>query len=81
MKDMNISFVAIDFTKKDKAINEWKELKRTDEKLLPVNLIYPPNYPEEPAIKMESLYSPADLNLVLDRIEKIVGSLEDSSEE
>ena len=77
MEKMGISFVAIDFTKRDKAIQEWKELDRTDEKLLPVNLIYPPNYPEEPAIKLESFFSPADVSLVLDRMDKIVASLEE----
>ena len=73
MKEMDVSFVSVDFSKKAEA--EWKELKRTDSTNIPVNLIYPPNYPEEPAIKMEAVVSPADVNLVLDRMEKIASSL------
>ena len=72
---MGISFVAVDFSLKEEY--KWKELKRTESKLLPVNLIYPPNYPEEPAIKMEALVSPADVNKVLDRMEEIVAGLEE----
>ena len=77
MKKMGMSFVAVDFTKRETAIAEWKELARTDEKALPVNLIYPPNYPTEPAIKMDILVSPADLSLVLDRMDKIVSGLKE----
>ena len=68
-----MSFVAVDFTRKEEY--KWKELKRTDAKLLPANLIYPPNYPAEPAIKLEAIVSPADVNLVLDRMEEIVSGL------
>ena len=82
MEKMGVSFVAVDFTLKEKAINEWKELKRTDDKAIPVNLIYPPNYPEEPAIKLDPFFAPADLSLVLDRMQKIADALkEDGSEE
>jgi len=74
MNKMGISFVAVDFTSKEDYL--WQELKRTDDKLLPVNLIYPPNYPEEPAIKLEAIVSPADVHLVLDRMEEIVSKLD-----
>lgn len=73
MKKMGISFVAVDLTSKEDYL--WKELDRTDAKLLPVNLIYPPNYPEEPAIRLEAIVSPADVNKVLDRMEEIVSGL------
>ena len=52
-----------------------KDLKRVDRSLLPVNLIYPPNYPEEPAIMIDALFSPADALKVLDRMEKIQNSV------
>ncbi|MDB2687088.1 hypothetical protein N9Y42_07730 [Mariniblastus sp.] len=72
---MKLSFVSVDFSKK--AESEWKELPRTDSTNIPVNLIYPPNYPEEPAIKLEAVVSPADVNLVLDRMQEIVDGLKE----
>ena len=38
-----------------------KEIERTDRDNLPVNLIYPPNYPEEPAIMLNELVVPDDV--------------------
>ena len=70
---MNISLVAVDFTKNDD-INR-NELARTDSACTPVNLIFPPNYPEEPAIKMETLIVPTDVHKVLDRMEAITTKL------
>jgi hypothetical protein len=46
-----------------------KELSRVDRGQLPVNLLYPPNYPEEPAILLEELISPADVLEALGRLE------------
>ncbi|MEM7785442.1 MAG: hypothetical protein AAF939_12570 [Planctomycetota bacterium] len=48
-----------------------RDLQRADRSLIPVNLIYPPNYPEEPAILLEELISANDALKVLDRMEKI----------
>ena len=73
LKKMKMSFVAVDFSKKEDY--KWKELKRTDSSMIPVNFIYPPNYPEEPAIKLEAVVSPAAVNKVLDRMDEIVKSL------
>ena len=70
--DLGVSFVKVDYTaNKDR---ERLELERTGAAALPVNLVYPPNYPTEPAIKLSPLYSPAELNRVLDRMEQIVKS-------
>lgn len=47
------------------------DLKRVDRTIIPVNLIYPPNYPQEPAILLESLFGPSDALKVLARMEQI----------
>ncbi len=48
-----------------------KDLKRADQVIIPVNLVYPHNYPEEPAILLDALISPADALKVLARMEQI----------
>lgn len=45
------------------------DLARTTRVNIPVNLIYPANYPEEPAILLEELISPADALAALKRVE------------
>ena len=75
MNKMNVSFIAVDLSQRDEPA--WRELTRTDTLSTPVNLIYPPNYPEEPAIKFEYLVSPADVHLVLDRMEAITAKLKE----
>ncbi len=67
---MNVSFVKVDFTKNKN--REKLELKRTGADALPVNLIYPPNYPAEPAIKLSPNLLEGEVNRVLDRMEKII---------
>jgi hypothetical protein len=69
MSQMNIDFVAVDLTIKTDPL--WAELLRTGSDNLPTNLIYPPNYPDEPAIKLDPLISPAQIHKVLDRMEEI----------
>ena len=51
---------------------ERAELKRTGSDALPVNLIYPPNYPAEPAIKLSANLLESEINQVLDRMEEII---------
>ena len=75
MNKMNISFVAVDFTQK--ADSEFEEFRRTGSLCIPVNLIYPPNYPLEPAIKLEPTLTPTDIRLVLDRMEAITAKLKE----
>ena len=73
MNRMKISFVAVDFTaKSDEATNE---LFRAGGHSIPVNFIYPPNYPEQPAIKLDALTIPTDVHKVLDRMEAITTKL------
>ena len=73
MNEMNISFIAVDFTQRNE--NNRKELARTDTYSTPVNLIYPPNYPQQPAIKLETIFTPTDVHLVLDRMEAITSKM------
>ena len=62
----------VDFTaKKDR---ERLELERTGGVALPTNMIYPPNYPAEPAIKLTSVLTYSEVNRVLDRMEEIIDS-------
>ena len=72
LNDLGVSFVKVDFTaNKDR---ERLELERTSSSAIPVNLIYPPNYPAEPAIKLSPLVTPAEFDRVLDRMEEIIES-------
>ena len=75
INDMEISFVKVDFTSQQQ--DSWKELARTGSRNIPVDLIYPPNYPAEPAIKLEPMLSPKDVHRVLDRMEAIVSNRND----
>lgn len=68
--ELGVSFVKVDFTNRED--EKWRELERTESDNLPTNLIYPPNYPVEPAIKLDSLFGPAEVNKVLDRMEEIM---------
>ena len=61
--------IVVDDTLREERIA--RDLIRADRSLIPVNLIYPPNYPEEPAILLEALISPADALKVLARMEEI----------
>ncbi len=45
-----------------------KDLARADRRNIPVNLVYPANYPESPAILLEELISPGDALRALERI-------------
>ena len=70
LKDLGVSFVKVDFSNREP--EKWAELARTGSDALPVNLIYPPNYPVEPAIKLDTLVTPEDVHRVLDRMEEII---------
>ena len=61
--------VVVDDTLREERIAT--DLLRVDRSIIPVNLIYPPNYPEEPAILLEGLIGPDDALKVLARMERI----------
>ncbi len=69
LQELNVELVVVDDTLREERIAT--DLKRADRSILPVNLIYPPNYPEEPAILLEALISPAQALEVLARMEQI----------
>ena len=50
-----------------------KDLARADRRIIPVNLVYPADYPNSPAILLEELISPNDALRALDRL---TGSVE-----
>jgi hypothetical protein len=70
LEELNVEFIVVDDTLLEPRIS--RDLARCDRSIIPVNLIYPPNYPEEPAILLEGLVSPADGLKVLARMEEIV---------
>jgi len=74
LEKLNVQLIKIDDTEKDPRIA--KDLARSNRSIIPVNIIYPPNYPNEPAILLEELISPADALRVLDRMEEVLKSME-----
>ena len=64
-----MELVVVDDTLREQRIAT--DLLRADRSIIPVNLIYPPNYPEEPCILLEGLIGPADALEVLARMEQI----------
>ncbi len=69
LEKLGVQLVKVDYTNKDKDIAI--DLKRSDQVVIPINIIYPPNYPEEPAILFDGLVSPSDALKVIERMEKI----------
>ena len=58
IEELGVKLVRVDFTSLSDEIG--KDLSRSDRKNLPVNLVYPPNYPASPAIMMNELVTPDD---------------------
>ena len=69
LAELEVEMIVVDDTLVEERIA--KDLTRCDRSLIPVNLIYPPNYPEEPAILLEAIFGPSDALKVLERMEKI----------
>ena len=67
--ELNVEFVVVDDTLREERIA--KDLSRADRSNIPVNIIYPPNYPAEPAILLDGLIGPAQALQVLDRMEEV----------
>ena len=66
IKELNVELVKVDMTSNDAVYKN--ELLRTEMKNLPVNLIYPADYPNRPAIMLPEFISPA---IALEALEKI----------
>ncbi len=69
LRELDVELVVVDDTLREQRIA--RDLLRVDRSIIPVNLIYPPNYPEEPCILLEGLISPGDALKVLARMELI----------
>ena len=69
LKELDVELIVVDDTLREERIA--LDLKRVDRTIIPVNLIYPPNYPEEPAILIDAVFSPQQALDVLARMEKI----------
>ncbi len=76
LKELNVEFVVVDDTLREERIA--KDLLRVGRSNIPVNLIYPPNYPEEPAVMLEANISPADALVALERMEQVLNLTSDS---
>lgn len=61
-----MKLIIADMTANDERIA--KDLERSDRRQIPVNLVYPANYPEEPAILLEGLVFASDALEVLERV-------------
>jgi hypothetical protein len=68
-KELNVEFVVVDDTLREERIA--RDLSRADRSNIPVNIIYPPNYPSEPAILLDGLIGPSQALQVLERMEQI----------
>lgn len=69
LEELNVELIVVDDTKREP--RHAADIKRCDRSLLPVNLIYPHNYPQEPAILLDAAFSPSDALKILGRMEKI----------
>jgi hypothetical protein len=69
LEELGVELIVVDDTLREQRIA--RDLLRVDRSIIPVNLIYPPNYPEEPCILLEGLFGPAEALEVLARMELI----------
>lgn len=70
IEELGVELVIVDNTNVEQRI--IKDLERVDRANIPVNLVYPPNYPEEPAVLLEELFGPAEALKALARMEEII---------
>lgn len=69
LDELNVELIRADDTKFEP--RHAADIKRCDRSVLPVNLIYPHNYPQEPAILLDAAFSPGDALKILARMEHI----------
>ena len=68
LKELNVDLVVVDITVTASTVKEIADLARADRKIIPVNLIYPADYPSRPAILLEEVISPQDALDALGRV-------------
>jgi thiol:disulfide interchange protein len=69
LKELGVQLIVADMTKTNPQIS--KDLSRADRRQIPVNLIYPSNYPEEPAILLEGIFFAKDALKALERANQL----------
>lgn len=69
IEKLGIELVKVDYTDKSPEITH--DLSRSDQVVIPVNLVYPPNYPKEPAILLTGLITPGQALQVFERMEEV----------
>lgn len=74
MKELNVEYIIADYTSMDENISI--DLTRMDQEAIPVNLVYPTNYPTEPAVLLKEVITPGQALKTLERMEKIQKQLE-----
>lgn len=66
IESLGIELVKVDMTGNEQVYTT--DLARADRRNIPVNLLYPADYPNRPAIMLEELISPDQALRALDRI-------------
>ncbi len=69
LKELGVKLIVADMSNNETSQPVKTDLSRADRKTIPVNLIYPSNYPQEPAILLEDLISPGEALEALRRAE------------
>ena len=67
MEELGVTLVQVDMTDNEDEILKL-DLKRAERSSIPVNLIYPADYPARPAILLEELFGPNQALQALERI-------------
>lgn len=65
VKQLGVQMVLVDMTAQEQ--EKTDDLSRADRKIIPVNLIYPADYPKRPAILLEEMISPEQVLEALER--------------
>jgi thiol:disulfide interchange protein len=69
IEKLGVELVKVDYT--DKSPEITTDLQRSDQSMIPVNLIYPPNYPREPAILHSGIMTPGQALKMFERMETV----------
>lgn len=66
LAELGVEMVRVDMTQHEQVLA--KDLARAERKNIPVNLVYPADYPARPAILLEEIFGPTQALQALDRI-------------
>ena len=66
LEELGVELIKVDMTGNEQILT--KDLARAERKNIPVNLVYPADYPARPAILLEELFGPNQALEALDRI-------------